>query len=204
MRGFFLKEFDIEFFALGPRGGAGRREHGGEREREEERNREEERVARGQITEASREEERRGVWGSALSRSSARNPPSHSEFPCWRLRARDSRWGLPSGTAELRQRIITFYADFNTRLRPALPLSPGLARPARSRPGAPSRNFESSMPRYHPVARFRTAPNLPSSPFCVVLLFSCPAAPARTPITEIRFLRRSIERTNERSQLVGR
>jgi len=35
-----------------------------------------------------------------------------------RHRTRLSRRSLPSGTAELRRRIITFYADFNTRLRP--------------------------------------------------------------------------------------
>lgn len=157
----------------------------------------------GQIAEASREEKSgKRYGGSALSRSSARNPPSHSEFPCRRLRARDSCRGLPSGTAELRRRIITFYADFNTRLRPTSSLlSPPLRSSCtKSHPVAPSWDFESLILRYHPATL--SFPNDVEfsffSTFYVVPLFSRPA-PVCALITETRFLRRSMERTNERT-----
>lgn len=73
-------------------------------------------------------------------------------MPGLRLRARGTRRGLPSGTAELRRRIITFYVDFNTRLRSA---SPSLTVRRRAYTVAPLRDFESSIPRYR----------LPPTPF---------------------------------------
>lgn len=103
----------------------------------------------------------------------------------------------PSGTAELRRRIITFYADFNTRLRPPAP-----ARPSRGRSRHPPSGFRiaDSATSFH-SSRCRTAPNSLSSPFYVALLFSRPARAAA--ITETRFLRRSIERTDGRTDALS-
>lgn len=67
--------------------------------------------------------------------------------------------GLPSSTAELRRRIITFYADFNTRLRPI----PSPFRRLRLTAATPSPRYgisnRESIRRAISFIRFRTTAN---------------------------------------------
>lgn len=129
----FLKEFDIEFFALGlrwHRGGGHDDGRGWGRKspwtRRLEKERWKERV----------EERNEGKGECIISKFGTRNPPSlTSSFhagDCELSRGLSS-WSLPSDTTELRRRIITFYADFNTRLRrfplPIVPCPVAAVRP---------------------------------------------------------------------------
>lgn len=105
-----------------------------------------------------------------------------------RHRTRLSRRSLPSGTAELRRRIITFYADFNTRLRP-IPFPSSFCRSY----SVTGFRIVDSSPRYrslvHPLSN-----DDEFFPLYVMLLF---LSSFRTPI-----IRNTISSEN-RSNIVG-